>query len=134
MAFPILHPFSITIPPGTLSTAPLVTPTQFNAGIVDRIEWRFPGGCNGQVGIQIGARKVPVLPGADSQFFIRSGDSQGFDLEDLPNTGDWSVIGYNTGTFPHTVQVVFRVHRIQPVEPIPFYIAPDPIDALKGGY
>lgn len=134
MPFPILHTFAVTIPAGTLSTAPLVTPTVFNTGIVDRIEWRFPGGCNGQVGIQIGARTVPVLPGAKTQFFIRSGDSQGFDLEDLPNTGDWSVIGYNTGVFAHTVQVVFRVHRIQPPEPIPGYLMSDLVDTLRGEY
>lgn len=131
---PILHTFAVTIPPGTPSNVPLVTPTVFNTSIVDRIEWRFPGGCNGQVGIQIGSRNVPILPGLKTQFFIRSGDSQGFDLEDLPNTGDWSVLGFNTGVFPHTVQVIFRVHRIQPPEPTPGYLVADFVDTLTGVY
>jgi hypothetical protein len=133
MPFPILHTFSVTIPAGTPSVTPLVTPTVFNTNAVDRIEWRFPGGCNGQVGIQIGARSVPVLPGNRNQFFIRSGDSQGFDLTDLPNTGDWSVIGYNTGSFDHTIQVTFRVHRIEPEPTVPGYLTADLVSVLQGG-
>jgi hypothetical protein len=112
MAFPIFHPFDVTIAAGTPKNAPVTTLTQFNAGIVDRIDWLFPDGCNGLVGIQIGARNVPVIPGQAGRFFIRSGDSSGYDLEDLPNTGDWSVIGYNTGAFDHIVHVTFRIRRI----------------------
>ena len=67
------------------------------------------------VGIQIGARTVPVLPSNTGAFYVRSGAAQGTDVIDLPNTGDWSVIGYNTGSFNHTIQVTFTVRRI--VEP-----------------
>lgn len=111
MPLTIVHPFSVTIPAGTPIAAPLVTATQFAPNVVERVEWRFPQGCNGQVGIQIGARSVPVLPGDRTQFFVRSGDSQGIDLEDMHTTGDWSVIGYNLGAFPHTILVTFKMHR-----------------------
>lgn len=134
MAYPIVHTFPITIPAGTPKATPLVTSTVFNPSIVDRIEWRFPNGCNGQVGIQIGARNVAVIPTDASQFFVRSGDSQGFDLTHMHDSGDWTVIGYNTGAFNHIVYVTFRVHRMQPEEPIPGYLMSDVVEALRGGY
>lgn len=134
MAPPIIHTFAVTIPAGTLSTAPLVTPTVFNPLIIDRIEWRFPGGCNGQVGIQLGARKEGVLPNGHQTYFTRSGDTQGYDLSDMHDSGDWSVIGFNTGVFPHTIQVVFRGHRMEPDEPIPGYLVADLVGTLRGGY
>lgn len=125
MVFPILHPFAVTIPAGTPANAPLVTLTQMSPSVVDRIEWLFPAGCNGQVGIQFGARAIPLLPGDKTQFFTGSGSSAGFDLTDMHDTGDWSVIGYNTGAFPHTIQVTFRLHRKVKPEPL-FFISDVP--------
>lgn len=133
MAWTILHPFQVTIPPGTPQATPLVTPTTFAPNVVDRIQWRFPGGCNGAVGIQIGSRSVPVLPGAKTQFFIQSGDTSGFDLEDMPTTGDWSVIGFNTGAFPHTILVTFKVHRKEPEPEIPAYLVASFAGIMQGG-
>ena len=124
MAFPILHPFNVTVPAGTPIATPIVASTVFSPSVVDRIDWLFPPGCKGLVGIQIGARSVPVIPGDHTQFFIRSGDSSGYDLSDLPTTGDWSVIAYNTGSFPHTIQVTYRVHRHVKPEPLRFIIDP----------
>ena len=116
MPLTLSYAFDVTIPAGTLQSAPLVTPVQFETNTVKRIEWVFPGGCNGVVGIQIGAKSVPVLPSARGQFYIRSGAAQGSDVEGMHNTGDWSVIGYNTGAFDHTIHVAFTVHRITPPE------------------
>lgn len=130
----IVYPFAVTIPAGTPIAAPLVTLTQFEANEIERIEWRFPGGCNGVVGIQVGARSVPVIPANRSQFIIRTGDSHGYDLSGMHNTGDWSVIGYNTGAFAHTVTVYFYAHRIEVEPPIPFYLKADPVESLRGGY
>lgn len=122
MSRTLSYTFAVTIPAGTLQSAPLVTSTQFETNEVKRIEWVFPGGCNGVVGIQIGARSVQVLPSGQGQFHVRSGAAEGIDVEELPNTGDWSVIGYNTGAFPHTVQVTFHVNRISPKTPDTFLI------------
>lgn len=116
------YAFDVTIPAGTPKGAPLVTPVQFETNIVKRIEWVFPGGCNGVVGIQIGAQAVPVLPSTQGQFYVRSGSVQGADVEGHHNTGDWSIIGYNTGTFDHTIHVAFTVHRIEPKTPDLFVI------------
>jgi hypothetical protein len=108
----LVKTFDIAIPAGTVKAAPLVTLTQFEPNEVTRIEWLFPSGCNGQVGIQIGARSVPVIPGDRTQFITRSGDSAGIDLEGMHTSGDWSVISYNTGAFPHIVHVTFHARRV----------------------
>lgn len=115
MAFTVFHSFDVTIPAGTPKAAPVSVATIFPPNVVDSVEWVFPDGCNGQVGIQIGARTVTVIPADRTQFFVRSGSSTAYDLEDMPTNGDWSVIGYNTGTFPHTIRVTFRAHRMAPV-------------------
>jgi hypothetical protein len=111
VALTLVYPFSVTIPANTPKAAPVVVPTVFEPNIVNRVEWLFPQGCAGMVGIQIGARSVPVIPSNRALFLTRTGDSSGFDTEDMHDSGDWSVIGYNTGLFPHTIQVTFRAHR-----------------------
>lgn len=126
------YTFAVTIPAGTLPSAPLVTPVQFETNTVRRIEWVFPGGCNGVVGIQVGARSVPVLPSNPGQFHIRSGAAEGIDVEELPNTGDWSIIGYNTGSFQHTIQVTFHVNRITP-QPKDMFLINDTAQYVRMG-
>lgn len=106
--------FAVTIPAGTPIAAPLATPTTFEPNIVERIEWLFPHGCNGLVGVQFGARSVPVVPRGGLTFFTSSGTTHALAVEDMHVTGDWSVIGYNLGANPHTVQVLYRVRRQTP--------------------
>jgi hypothetical protein len=117
MTFTLVKQFAVTIPAGTTIANPLVTPIQFEPNEVESIDWLFPAGCQGLVGIQIGARSVPVIPADRTQWFIRSGDSQGFSVSGMHKTGDWSVIGYNLGNFPHTIHLTFRVHRITKAAP-----------------
>lgn len=114
MAKSLQYHFDVTIPAGIAKAAPLVTLTPFEQNTVYRIEWLFPPGCQGNVGIQIGARSVAIIPQPNTSFIVRSGSASGYDIEDHHNTGDWSVIGYNTGAHPHTIQVTFFAHRNQP--------------------
>ncbi len=112
MARSLIRHFDVTIPAGTPRANPLVSTTRFDPAIVERIEWLFPAGCAGQVGIQIGARGVQIVPFNSSQFLVRTGDSSGAEVEGLHKTGDWSVIGYNTGAFDHTVHVTFHARPV----------------------
>lgn len=118
MSRTLVHQFAVKIPAGTTEAAPLVTSTVFPPNRVESVRWLFPGGCNGLVGIQIGARSVPVLPHTRGTWFINSGAAHGISVRDLHVTGDWSVIGYNTGAHDHTVHVTFVVYREErPAEP-----------------
>lgn len=104
----------VTIPAGTPKASPLVTSFQFGTVVMDRVDWLFPQGCNGLVGVQIGAKSVPIIPYDRTQFIVRSGNSAGVALSDMHNTGDWSVIGYNTGAHPHTIHFTFTMHAPEP--------------------
>jgi hypothetical protein len=131
--FTLVYEYDVTIPAGTTAADPLVTLTQFEANEVERIEWLFPDGCCGLVGIQVGARSVPVIPHSNEQWLIRSGDSSGMDLTGQHNTGDWSVIGYNDGAYPHTVHVTFKVHRTEPPNnPDLLLVAAEPVTGMAG--
>lgn len=118
MPLTLIKAFDVTIPAGTPKLAPVTRITRFDQGIVTSIEWLFPEGCQGMVGIQLGSRSVSVLPNDPTQFYVRSGSAGGVQVEEMHNTGDWSVIGYNTGTFDHTIHVTYRAHRI-PTPPKP---------------
>jgi hypothetical protein len=126
MPFSIVYNWDVTIPAGTLPSAPAVIPTQFEPNAVDSIHWLFPNGCNGLVGVQIGTRTIPVIPYGGQSWIIRSGDSSGFDLSEMHTTGDWSLIGYNTGNYPHTVHLTYRVHRIVKKSPRSLLVAQMP--------
>lgn len=126
MALTLPYIFQVTIPAGTPQAVPLVTPTTFEPNVVERIEWLFPSGCNGLVGIQIGARGVSVLPPNGVNWYRHSGSYHGIDVTDMPVTGDWSVIGFNTGANPHTIDVTYIVHRL--IKEPPLFTLFDDID------
>ena len=118
MPLTLVEEFAATFPAGTPKAAPLVVPTKFEVNVVERIVWRFPPGALGVVGIQIGAGPVPVIPANPGGFLVASGETTSYDVDQFPVGGDWSVIGYNTGVFPHTVYVTFIVHRVVPQPPL----------------
>lgn len=113
MAEDLWH-FPISVPAGITKAAPQVTLTQFPAAVVESVRWRFPPGCNGLVGIRISMRDVAVIPANDTQWIVDSAASGTWPLSGFPDTGDWSVTAYNTGGFPHTVEVTYLVKYRQP--------------------
>lgn len=105
--------FPVTIPAGTAIATPITFTTNFHQRRVDAIKWVVPPGALGVVGFYIGMRGVQVFPSSTGTWFIRSGSSGGVSTDNLPTSGDWSVTGYNTGAFPHTVYVTFEVSLIE---------------------
>lgn len=134
MSITLLHAPGVTIPAGTPIATPVEIPTKFAPGIVEAIGWRFPGGCNGQVGIKIASSHVAVFPSALAEWIVQSGDLGGYDVADFPDSGDFSVLGYNLGTFPHTIQIRYRVRRREPPDQIPGYLVADTVTTLRGEY
>lgn len=134
MTLTLLHPRGVTVPAGTPSTAPVELPTTFPPGIVESVQWRFPGGCNGQVGIRILSSHAPMFPGSTTEWIVQSGDIDGHDVDGFPDSGDFSVLAYNTGSFQHIIQVTYRVHRMEPDEPEPGYLVADLVGTMRGGY
>lgn len=119
----LIH-FTVTVPAGTPAAAPLVVPTVFRPSIVEQITWRLPPGTAGLVGFQVGARGVQIIPALAGQFIIGEGTSGSFAVQGKHDTGDWSVIAYNTGTHPHNIYLTYHIRTLRPA-PAPFALAHD---------
>lgn len=104
--------FDITVPGGTLKTAPQVTPTRFDVGVVERIIVRAPEGVGGLVGWGIMHGGASVLPREDDRWARTSGEETNWEVEDQPDAGDWRVRIYNEGMYEHTLQFRFLVSEI----------------------
>lgn len=109
--------FQVAIPAGTTKAAPLLTPTTLPAREVRRIEWRFPAGCGGLVGFFIGMAKVQMHPLPPGTWVIGDNTSGSWDVTDQPNTGLWQVIGYNTGSSSHTLEIKYHADLIESARP-----------------
>lgn len=111
--------FSVTIPPGTLTTAPVATQTTFPVRIVEAIEVLVPPGPNGLVGFAIRNAGQQVIPYGAAQWVIASGEKIDWPLEQFIESGAWSVLGYNLGVYPHTLQVRYLLQLAGDRGPLP---------------
>ena len=108
--------FTITVPAGTTVAAPQTTQTQLGDGW--RVEWlevRMPPGPRGQVGLYVassGQQVIPFTTGTAHQWLVLDGEKERFEVTGQPNSGDWQVVAYNTGNFPHTFWVRFGVNLV----------------------
>lgn len=95
---------SITIPVGTLRTAPQNTNITFRQGFLDRIEIRIPPGPSGLVGVRIVHSGRVVIPYGRNDFLITDDEIVSWSLESYPTGEAWAIEGFNEGVYPHTIQ------------------------------
>lgn len=100
-----IRQFSLTIPPGTPSSAPAIAQTTFPARIVEAIEITVPAGSNGTVGFQIRNSNVVVIPYDSNTWIVTSGENIHWDLQDQITSGSWQLAAYNNGVNPHTLYI-----------------------------
>lgn len=104
--------FPCTFPALTPVASPVTVQCQLGVCTVDRIRWRMPPGPNGTVGFYIASSLNQVIPATTGQvpnWIIANNEWDVIELDDLPDSGDWQVVGYNTGAKAHTLQVTFSV-------------------------
>lgn len=115
--------FAATIAAGTPSTAPTVTAMAVGTRIVERVQILVPPGANGLVGFALRAAGQQVIPYGSGQWIVANGETIDWPLDGQIESGAWSLLGYNNGIYPHTLQVRFllTLPRLpQPnVQPIP---------------
>lgn len=99
--------FSVTTPAGTRQSAPLTTAITMPVRTVNSIRWRVPPGPRGALGFLLAMGGVPVLPTNKGNYIVADNDEDTWQLTNLPDSGAWQVISYNTGIYPHTVFVTF---------------------------
>lgn len=67
----------------------------------------------GNVGWYLASSKVQQLPIEAGQYVIAHDQTGFWTVEGLPDSGDWQLIGYNTGTVQHSVYVTFHLQVIK---------------------
>lgn len=101
--------FGVTIPAGTAKSAGFTADLSFPARIVTEIEIRIPPGPRGEVGFAIGAAGTPVIPVQPGAYIVGNDEPISWPLEGFWDSGSWTFYGYNTGRYPHTLEVRFLV-------------------------
>jgi hypothetical protein len=89
---------------------------------VDWIEVEVPDGPNGQVGFYLASSNQQVIPfraGATPLWIVSNGRVFHWDLVGQATSGDWQLVAYNTGAFPHTLAVHFGVTPTSAPSPTP---------------
>lgn len=104
-----VHKFSVTVAAGTPINAPSLTSMTFPPRIVREIEILVPPGPRGNVGFQIAQAGAQVFPSEPGEFFITDDEQIAWPVEGANTSGAWQLRAYNTGTFPHTLEVRFLV-------------------------
>lgn len=75
---------------------------------VRRILITWPAGCGGQMFLQIRAGGGYAFPNQQNQFLAFDDYTYVFDVDNQINSGQWSVIGYNSDFIDHDPIVVFE--------------------------
>lgn len=122
--------FEVSIPAGTAVGAPQVTDVSFPTRIVSWVEFLFPPGPRGQVGIRYTMNGDAVIPLIAGTWLIADNDKSHWDLSGYPDSGAWELTAYNSGQFDHTIYLRFGLDYLpQPVAPA---LLPLPAPALSG--
>lgn len=103
---------NVTIPAGTLSTAPQVTSLTWRQGYPVRVELRFPPGPSGLVGVKLRHSGVEVIPKSGSAFLIADNEIVGWDIESDLYQPNWQFVAYNEGVYDHTIQIRMLLNEL----------------------
>ena len=131
--------FSATIPAGTAKNAPVTIPLEFPPREIAELELIIPPGPRGQMGFQIAQSGAQVFPSEPGAYFVTDNETIRSPIEGANTSGSWQLIGYNTGSFPHTVEVRFLVSlpgadsAAQDYNPIPAALISSPAQLAAPG-
>lgn len=102
----------VTIPAGTLSSAPQTTNLTWREGYPEFVEIRFPPGPSGLVGIQVLHSGRRVIPKQGNTFLVTDDEVVKWPLEGYPYNAVYTVRAYNEGVFAHTIQFRWGMNEI----------------------
>lgn len=107
-----IRAFTLTIPAGTPSTAPVVEDCSFPPRVVQAVQVIVPAGPSGLVGWRILNSGLPVIPYDSDPWIVASGEVISWPLENQITSGSWQVSGYNTGSLDHKVYFRFLLELV----------------------
>jgi hypothetical protein len=114
--------FACTVPAGTPVGSPVAVSTPFVDGIVTAIDIRVPPGPSGLVGFTIAYGGQAVIPDNAGTWLIADDEKFQWPTENYPTGRQWSLIGYNTDVYDHTIYVRYLIDEF--TAPAPTVIQP----------
>jgi hypothetical protein len=96
-----VYPLTVTVPAGTLASAPLSVPFVTEDNVIVSIEIEVPPGHNGLTGIRVMKGDVQLIPWGANSWITANDYVHTFPVNDYVPTSDVKVQAYNTGTYPH---------------------------------
>lgn len=102
-----------TVPASTPKATPVTVPLTLGTLLVDEIRWRVPPGPRGNLGWYLAMGGVQVLPQNSGGWIVADDESDDWTISGLPDSGAWQLIGYNTGSYDHTVYLDFHTSPVQ---------------------
>jgi hypothetical protein len=117
----------VTVPAGTLSSAPQTSALTFQDGDVEQVEILVPPGPAGLVGFQLWYSGQRIIPFKNNLFFRADSETIKWPLSNYPTTGRWQFVAYNLDIYDHIIQLRFLINEIRrpaPVAPPPVLVAP----------
>lgn len=104
-----IRSFTVTTPVSVTKAVPLVTNLSMPARVVRSIEIRIPPGPNGELGFAIGMAKQAIIPFNAGEWIVTSDEVVTWTFDTGLDSGAWQCFTYNTGNYPHTIQIRFYV-------------------------
>ena len=117
--------FAVTIPAGTVQSAPYTADVFMPSREVAWVKWRVPPGPSGLMGWRLSMSGGQVVLPAGGGYIVADNDSSTWDLFGQPDGGYWEVTGYNTDIYDHTVYLDFGV-TVPGSGPAPVSFIPSP--------
>lgn len=114
-----IRSFAVTIPAGTLQSAPLIQQVNFPPRIVTEIHWRVPPGPAGFMGWKLTMSKGQNVLPVNGTYIVTDDLADRWLVTNQPDGGFWEVTGYNTDIYDHTVYLDFFLDLVGQSTPIP---------------
>jgi hypothetical protein len=105
-----IRTFTISVPKGGTANAPQKFELAMPPRIVKNVELFFPAGNGGQLWIALGMAGTRIIPSNSGQYITAENDTLKWPLDNYPNSGAWQLFAYNTGNYPHMIQIRFLLN------------------------
>lgn len=111
--------FDVTVPAGTLKTAPIEVAVVFAVGKVSRFDLTIPSGHSGLTGFRLNSAHQQIIPFTPGSWIIGEDTTREYELSGYPDHGNWTVSAYNTDIYDHTFHMAFLVDELSLVSTAP---------------
>jgi hypothetical protein len=108
-----VHVFDVTVPPGGSAAVPQRFPLTMPARRVTGVEIVIPAGVRGVVHFALGSTGTNIVPSNYGAYLAGDGEKIAWPLSNYIDSGSWELAAYNTGRYPHTLEIRFLLELVQ---------------------